>query len=324
MVWDMFDMGEKHTSLSGNHYISVFLIHHSRFAITILHKDSSFDTIKSLLIRAFTRAGFTPKKVRHDCAGEYMSKDLEKWLEEQGAFIFTELSNQHEQFQDGLSEKLVDTMGKGIHTLLLQSGLAPEFWGAAALYYTDVYNHLPHSSIDGEIPFEIHHNKTADVSWFCPWGCCCTLFRGRDLVEPEHGKLAPRGEQGIFLGLGLTHCRKCWVVYCPRLNRIFVSRNVTFDETLFPIREHDQRVYGIYDNQALQEMRADAYGTAKPTSINEEVLAMPIPPTPLSKLITADQHPTYHLESGNDLPTTLADPMPDSDDEPEYDDAVAH
>eukprot|EP00961_Rhodomonas_salina_P094102 1266233-Rhodomonas_salina.2 len=175
MVWDMFDMGEKHTSLSGNRYISVFLIHHSRFAITILHKDHSFDTIKSLLISAFARTGFTPKKVQHDGAGEYVSKDLEKWLEEQGAFIFTELSNQHEQFQEGL---------------------APEFWGAATLTSITTYH-------------------TAAL-----------------------------------------------------INSIFVSRNVTFNETLFPMREHDQRVYGIYDNQALQEMCTDAYGTTKPMSIN--------------------------------------------------------
>eukprot|EP00961_Rhodomonas_salina_P174584 2354946-Rhodomonas_salina.1 len=66
MTWDMFDMGEKHTSLCCNRYISIFLIHSSRFAITLLHKDRSFDTTKSLLICAFARAGFTPKRVRHD------------------------------------------------------------------------------------------------------------------------------------------------------------------------------------------------------------------------------------------------------------------
>eukprot|EP00961_Rhodomonas_salina_P085134 1143173-Rhodomonas_salina.1 len=130
-------------------------------------------------------------------------------------------------------------MGKGICTLLLQAKLPPEFWGAAALYYTDVYNHLPHSSIGCEIPYEIHTNKQPDVSWFRPWGCRCTLFRCCDLVE--HCKLAPRGEQGVFLGLSLAHSRKCWVVYssCPGLNHIFVLSNVTFDGTLFPMLQHE-------------------------------------------------------------------------------------
>eukprot|EP00961_Rhodomonas_salina_P161321 2171525-Rhodomonas_salina.1 len=83
MVWDMFDMGDKHLSLSGNQYISVFLVHRSSFAITILHKGRSFETVKSMLIRVFARAGFVPKKVLHDGAGEYISPALNTWLEEQ-------------------------------------------------------------------------------------------------------------------------------------------------------------------------------------------------------------------------------------------------
>eukprot|EP00961_Rhodomonas_salina_P039636 532398-Rhodomonas_salina.1 len=46
-------------------------------------------------------------------------------------------SNPHEQFGNRVSEKFVDTLGKLMHTLLLQSHLPPEFWGAAAHYATD-------------------------------------------------------------------------------------------------------------------------------------------------------------------------------------------
>mmetsp|Transcript_68603 Transcript_68603/g.143115 ORF Transcript_68603/g.143115 Transcript_68603/m.143115 type:complete len:1720 (-) Transcript_68603:7252-12411(-) len=288
MTWDSFDMGDKHPSLGGNRYVSVFVIHRSRFAITLLHKDRSFETMKGLLIRAFARAGFTPKRVRHDGAGEYISTEITEWLAQQGTFIWSEKSNPHEQFGNAISEKLVDTLGKGIRTLLLHSQLPPEFWGAAALYYTDVYNHIPHSSLDNQIPQEIHTGKQADVSWFRPFGCRATLFRGRDLVE--HHKLAPRGEQGVFIGLGLTHGYKSWVIYCPRLNRIFVSRNVTYDETLFPLREHDQRTFGFYDQHAVHEMRADAYGSINPTTINEDVLNMPLPKPPTSTRFSLPAH----------------------------------
>jgi len=279
ITWDSFDMGSQHLSMGRNRYISVFVVHRSRYAITVLHSDSTFSTMKRILIRAFARAGFTPKRVRHDGAGEYMSEELTAWLAEQGTHIWSEQSNPHEQFGNAISEKLVDTLGKGIRTLLLHSQLPPEFWGAAALYYTDVYNHLPHASLNDEIPHTIHTGRQADVSWFRPFGCRATLFRGRDLVE--HHKLAPRGEQGVFIGLGMTHGYKSWVVYCPRLNRVYVSRNVTFDETLFPMRQIDQRVLGFYDNLAVQELRADAYGTCNPVSIDEDVLNMPMPNDPV-------------------------------------------
>eukprot|EP00286_Rhodomonas_abbreviata_P014033 CAMPEP_0181339602 /NCGR_PEP_ID=MMETSP1101-20121128/29358_1 /TAXON_ID=46948 /ORGANISM="Rhodomonas abbreviata, Strain Caron Lab Isolate" /LENGTH=1796 /DNA_ID=CAMNT_0023450611 /DNA_START=148 /DNA_END=5539 /DNA_ORIENTATION=+ len=102
---------------------------------------------------------------------------------------------------------------------------------------------------------------------------------------------APRGEQGVFLGLGMTHGYKSWVVYSPRLNRVFVSRNVTFDETLFPMRQNDQRVLGFYDNHSVHEMRADAYGTTHPIGISEDVLNMPLPKDPVVSSFTLPTKP---------------------------------
>mmetsp|Transcript_62736 Transcript_62736/g.130406 ORF Transcript_62736/g.130406 Transcript_62736/m.130406 type:complete len:174 (-) Transcript_62736:1189-1710(-) len=80
MTWDSFNMGESYSSLGGNRSVSVFVIHSSSYAITLLHKDRTFPTMKRLLVRAFARAGFTPKKVRHDGAGEYVSEQLQEWL----------------------------------------------------------------------------------------------------------------------------------------------------------------------------------------------------------------------------------------------------
>eukprot|EP00961_Rhodomonas_salina_P287279 3881756-Rhodomonas_salina.1 len=158
--------------------------------------------------------------------------------------ILPEFSNPYEQSCNGISKKFVDTLGKGIRTLLLQSNLPLEFWSAAAHYFTDVYNHMPHHSINDQIPYAVHHGTRPDVSWFCSFGCSSTVFRGRDLVN--HHKLAPRGEQGVFqvVGLGMSHGCKCWLVYSLCLNTIFVSRNVTFNDTLYPMKDRDQRVYG--------------------------------------------------------------------------------
>eukprot|EP00961_Rhodomonas_salina_P075321 1010787-Rhodomonas_salina.3 len=80
------------------------------------------------------------------------------------------------------------------------------------------------------------------------------------------------------------------------------------------MQQHDQRMYSIYDNQALQEMRADAYSTICPTSITDDVLTMPIPNELISKLIPSDTNPLYNLESGT-IPSSLLDPLPESDDE---------
>eukprot|EP00961_Rhodomonas_salina_P056331 756786-Rhodomonas_salina.1 len=77
------------------------------------------------------------------------------------------------------------------------------------------------------------------------------------------------------------------------------------------MRQHDQRVYGIYDNHAVHEMRADAYGTINPTSITDDVLNMPIPKDPVTNLIPRanDANPLHNLESG-DTPNGTLDPLP--------------
>eukprot|EP00961_Rhodomonas_salina_P139436 1876306-Rhodomonas_salina.1 len=42
-------------------------------------------------------------------------------------------------------------------------------------------------------------------------------------------------------------------------HRVYSSQSCTFDETLFPARQIDQRVYGYYDNQPVHEFRADLH-----------------------------------------------------------------
>ena len=213
-----------------------------------------------------------------------MSKDCLQFLTDSG--VDYQFSSPHTQHQNGMSEKFVDTLGSGMRTLLLQSGLPSEFWGAACHYYTDVYNHLPHSSINFDLPITKHTGIIPDVSWFRAFGCRAVIFQGRDLVE--HHKLAPRGEAGVFIGLGMSHGRRCWLIWSPRLNRVFATRNATFDDTLFPLRLHDQRAFGYYDNQPVTQMRADAFNDHWENYTNiEDVARMPFPAIPLSNEIDA-------------------------------------
>eukprot|EP00961_Rhodomonas_salina_P104939 1413145-Rhodomonas_salina.1 len=61
--------------------------------------------------------------------------------------------------------------------------------------------------------------------------------------------------------MGLMHGRKAWLVYSARTNRVYSSTSCTFDETLFPAKAADQRLYGYYDNQPVEQFRADLFET---------------------------------------------------------------
>lgn len=131
--------------------------------------------------------------------------------------------------------------------------------------------HLTHSSIGDKIPIEQHTGRKPDIGWFMPFGCCATVFQGKDHVD--HHKISARGEPGVFIWLGTSHGSKAWMVYCPQRNRIFSSRNVTFDETFFPLRKFNQRIYGKYDYAVVEEMRASRFvNTLDKTPPTESVL----------------------------------------------------
>ena len=172
-------------------------------------------------------------------------------------FVEHKHSNEYQQFQNAGSETVVHMISRGVRVLLLQSGLPPAFWGMAALHVVTIYNCLPHASLDFEIPYTLQTGHLPDISWFRPFGCSAVVHQGKDLVE--HHKLAPRGESSVFVGLGLMHSKKAWLVYSALLHHVFASTNATFDDTLFPSKETDQLYYGYYNAQPMETFRADLH-----------------------------------------------------------------
>lgn len=154
--WDMIDIREDHPTLDNNRYMSIIVIKKSRFGMVFLHSSKDAATNKQVLEKAFAYSGSKPTTLRSDGAGEY--KKLNTWLNSIG--IWQQITNPDEQHGNGVAEKFGDTIGNGIRTMLKQSNLGTEFWGAAALYFVETRNHLPHSSIENKIPFEERTGKT--------------------------------------------------------------------------------------------------------------------------------------------------------------------
>ena len=79
------------------------------------------------------------------------------------------------------------------------------------------------------------------------------IHRGACLVE--HGKLAPRGENAVYIGTGMAFGRRAFLGYSSRLNRVYASTDCVFDEQLFPYRLVDQRIYGYHSNMPSLEQQ---------------------------------------------------------------------
>eukprot|EP00961_Rhodomonas_salina_P265889 3594237-Rhodomonas_salina.3 len=115
--------------------------------------------------------------------------------------------------------------------------MPPEFWGLVMMQVVHVYNYLPHSSINFEIPYALQTGCVPDISWLCPFGCSVVVLQGKDLFK--HHKLAPSCESGVHVGMGLMHCCKSWLVYSAWTNSVYSSTDCTFNEMLFPAKPTD-------------------------------------------------------------------------------------
>jgi histone deacetylase 1/2 len=103
-----------------------------------------------------------------------------------------------------------------------------KFWDEAFLTATYLINMLPSSVINQEIPMTRLLQETPDFSSLRVFGCACWP----NLRPYNTRKLAFRSKQCVFIGYGHIHKGvKCLDV---STGRVYISRDVVFDESVFP------------------------------------------------------------------------------------------
>jgi len=243
--WDMIDMS-KIPTVTGKRYCTMIVERKTHFAHILLHDSKSEDTIIQIFNLVLPLLTEKPIIVKSDCAPEYHKPKIEAFLKDVHGVKEMRHSNEHNQTANGMVAKFGDKLGRGLRVALLQSGLPLAFWGAAAIMVTDLYNSTPHSGLGGDSPYFRRTGRMPDMSFFRPFGCSMVAFRGKDLVE--QGKLAPRGETGVCVGIRTHFGRRACISYSARTNQVYASVDCQFDTTLFPFQMADQRQRGFMIN----------------------------------------------------------------------------
>ena len=126
------------------------------------------------------------------------------------------------------------------HHHVVESGLALLSHAHAPLRYWDdafqsayyLINRLPTSVLQFQSPYEKLFNTFPDYLFLKTFGCACWP----NLRPYNTHKLQPRSTQCVFLGYSLIHKGyKC--LHLP-LNRLYISRDVVFDETTLPFHKY--------------------------------------------------------------------------------------
>uniref|UniRef100_A0A2N9HKM9 Integrase catalytic domain-containing protein n=1 Tax=Fagus sylvatica TaxID=28930 RepID=A0A2N9HKM9_FAGSY len=169
------------------------------------------------------------KILRTDCGGEYTKHDFQSFCSSTG--VFHQFTCPHTSQQNGVAERkhrhIVD-MGL---TLMSQASLPLTFWPYAFSTAVFLINRLPSPHRGLISPWESLFGSSPPYSIFRSFGCACY-----PLLRPySKHKLLPRSVQCIFLGYPSN--AKGFLCFDPVSSRFFVSRHVTFDESVFPFHK---------------------------------------------------------------------------------------
>lgn len=221
------------TSINGYRYYVHFVDAFTRFTWIFLIKNKSdvaklFPNFKQKVENQFNHK---IKALHTDGGGEFVG--LNPFLAQHG--IIHRVSCPYTPAQNGIAERknrhIVDI---GL-TLLAKASLPLKYWDHAFLTAIFLINKLPAQNLNFKSPYELIFHKPPDYTFLKTFGCACYP----NLRPYNSTKLQFRSTLCTFLGYSSDHRGyKC----LDSKGKIYISRDVLFDETSFPFVSNSSTV----------------------------------------------------------------------------------
>ena len=216
----------KTESFGGAKYFVTFIDDYSR-CVTVYpmkHKSEVLEKFKEWEAAVTNQADCKIKTLRTDNGGEYTSTEFEDFLKEKG--IRHETTVPHSPQQNGVAERMNRTLQEAALSMILHAGLSKAFWAEAVCNAAYVRNRVI-TTATTVTPYERWYGKKPDVSHLRVFGC--TVYA--HVPDASRQKLDQKAVKMRFVGYSLT--QKGYRLYDENRQRIFIRRDVTFNETDF-------------------------------------------------------------------------------------------
>ncbi|TXG53583.1 hypothetical protein EZV62_018839 [Acer yangbiense] len=212
----------------GYRYYIVFVNAYTRYSWTYPLHLKSEALVVFVKFRAMVELQLDKKiKVfQADMGGEYIP--FVNQLSKVG--IQVRFSCPHTHRQNGVPERKHRSIVEMGLTLLDHGGLPMKYWFEAFCTATLLINNLPSSVLGFLSPFEKLYHRNPNYNFFKVFGCSCFPY----LRNYSKHKLDFHSSKCVFIGYNVSH--KGYRCLHPS-GRIFVSRNVVFNELEFPYKQ---------------------------------------------------------------------------------------
>jgi len=218
--------GPAPSSVGRKTYYVSFIDDYSKFTWVyfLRHKSEVFQTFKEfqqLVERQFNCKILT---MQTDWGGEYQS--LNSFFKRIG--VAHHVSCPHAHQQNGSAERKHRHIVEVGLSLLAHASMPLKFWDEAFSTAVFLINRLPSRVIHNETPFERLFKQAPDYTFLRSFGCACWP----NLRPFNTRKLQFRSKRCVFLGYSDMH--KGFKCLDPSEGRVYISRDVVFDEHVFP------------------------------------------------------------------------------------------
>lgn len=223
----------------GNRYLITFTDDYSRhpWEYPIQKKSQAQEIynqfkldVKAYFEEEVGQFSFSPEFIdffRSDGGGEYTSHSFIDQLRREGTI--REVTNPDTPEQNGLAERMGQTIMTSAVSLLIDSGLPKTYWSYAAAAATYVIARTPASGIKDKTPYQRIFGRRVDISMFRRFGCTAYALIPRD---KRTSKVSPKARKCVMLGY--PHGKKGYLLLDLSTRKIITSRHVLFDEDSIP------------------------------------------------------------------------------------------
>jgi histone deacetylase 1/2 len=180
-----------------------------------------FHEFQQLVERRFDRKIVA---IQTDSGGEY--KKLNSFFRQVGISHLVSCPHAHQQ--NGVVERKHHHIVEVGLSLLSHASMPLKCWYEAFLAATYLINRIPSKILQFSTPLEVLFHEKPDYSMLRVFGCACWL----NLRPYNTRKLAFHSKRCVFLGYSNMH--KGYKCLDVSTGRIYISRDVVFDEQVFP------------------------------------------------------------------------------------------